>query len=134
MKDYVEMEQALMLALTALRQIDPEVDSVYCGVSGMGKYGPPGDDRPQLWAGYRDVCLDPVYGSGDSLSEKMVSLEESVRAGAERRERAHLCIHCDAEGVVTTGDGMMCAEHAMQWLRSEALEADDAVGPCGVKS
>lgn len=130
MKDSVELEQAMEMVLSAARGLDAAVDSFHIGISdGIG-----GTGRLQAWVGYVDHRRNPTFAHGDTVLEVTEALLAEVAQVVERREAAKRCIHCDAEGVVTTGDGMMCAEHAMQWLQSEKEEASEGVGPCGVKS
>ncbi len=80
-----------------------------------------------------------VIGYGCSSAAALDDLcEQLVRLLAEERALT-LCVTCavaceETPGEVTTGDGMMCSEHAIEWLQSERQAADEGVGPCGQRS
>ncbi|MCP4241729.1 MAG: hypothetical protein GY772_14310 [bacterium] len=127
-----QLEQWLDMQRAALRRIYPTVADINVGLSrddDLGRYTAWCSVGPELGA-------DGCFGYGDSVAvavEKMADKLRSYRDAEAQREQCAVDA-CSAAALVTTGDGRMCGEHAMQWLRSEALEADDAVGPCGVRS
>ncbi len=64
---------------------------------------------------------------------------ESLERYERLRRAAKYCVVCAATGTetaahVTTGQGMMCHAHAIEWLQSEKEASEESVGPCGVKS
>lgn len=134
MKEHLEVEQALRLALSAARAVDSSVCSLYAGVAHDLAHDHTHEVQVRAWVSYEEVRRDATFSQSGSLAEALEALLVKIGDAKQAREAESRCVQCGAAGVATTGDGMMCAEHAIQWLRSEALEAADAVGPCGVKS
>ncbi len=80
-----------------------------------------------------------ILGYGSTPEEALTGLCETLRELLEKQRVGTLCVVCrelgnDVPGDLSTGDGMMCRKHAIEWLQSERQAADESVGPCGVKS
>ncbi len=123
-------------ALRRVREVHPETSSVSFSV----RVG--GDDAMRHHASVTtedDLGGGIVLGYGDTPEASLVALCANLRDLRDARRVRTLCVVCAATGTetigdVTTGEGMMCREHALEWLQSERQAADESVGPCGVKS
>ena len=89
-----------------------------------------------------DLGSGCVIGYGPTYEASLDDLLQTVGGLLEAQRAQTFCLVCAATGTetpgaVTTGDGMMCHEHAIAWLRSEkeaSEEHNGELGPCGVKS
>lgn len=83
-----------------------------------------------------------VLGYGATPDEALSGLCDRLREMLEKERAEGMCSVCAEEGVerkgdIMTGCGMMCHEHAIEWLQSEkeaSEEHNGELGPCGVKS
>ncbi len=79
---------------------------------------------------------------GPTVEEAVRETFESLERYERLRRAEKYCVVCDESGVERKGDiktacGMMCHEHAIEWLQSEkeaSEEHNGELGPCGVKS
>jgi len=128
--------EIMMDALRRVREVHPETSSVSFSV----RVG--GDEAPRHHASVTtedDLGGGIVLGYGDTPEASLVALCANLRELRDARRVRTLCVVCAATGTetigdVTTGEGMMCREHALEWLQSERQAADESVGTCGVKS
>ncbi|MCP4594058.1 MAG: hypothetical protein GY842_25270 [bacterium] len=123
-------------ALRRVREVHPETDSVSFTVRVRGdetlRHDASVTNEDDLGGGI-------VLGYGDTPEASLVALCARLQELRDARRIRTLCVVCAATGTetvgdVTTGDGMMCREHALEWLQSERQAADQSVGPCEVKS
>ena len=124
------VQEYLDAELEALREICPTVEDVHVGsYTVIGRY--------TAWCGVKPVehstYDSSLHGHGSTVAEALEALRE--KAGSHQRLMDSLwqcrADGCDAEAVVTTGEGRMCGHHGMEWLRGEAMSAEETlVGPC----
>ncbi len=73
-----------------------------------------------------------ILGFADTPEDAVSAACDELRGLLDARTLC--CVDgCRRQSVATTGEGLMCREHALAWLQSESESADE-VGPCGVAS
>ncbi len=127
--------EIMMDALRRVREVHPETSSVSFSV----RVG--GDEALRHHAAVTnedDLGGGIVLGYGDTPEASLDALCARLQELRDARRIRTLCVVCAATGTetvgdVTTGDGMMCREHAIEWLQSEKQESEEMscrdVGP-----
>ena len=92
-----------------------------------------GSDEPDALGG---GC---VIGYGATAAAAFDDLCGAVRTLIAKKQAKPQCVVCREQGVdrvgdVSTGEGLMCREHALEWLQSEQAVSEENVGPCGAQS
>lgn len=126
-------QQLLDSALTRAQQIYPQVLRVNVATRvrphlGGGEYSCGIGHDEDLGGGF-------ILGYGDSPEDAVSAACDELRRLLDAEHALTVCCveECSRASVVTTGEGMMCRDHALAWLQSESASADE-VGPCGVAS
>jgi len=130
--------EIMMDALRRVREVHPGTTSVSFGVrpkNAGSTYHVSATNEDDLGGGI-------VLGYGATPDEALAGLCNRLRELLEKERSEGMCSVCAEEGVerkgdIMTGCGMMCHEHAIEWLQSEkeaSEEHNGELGPCGVKS
>ena len=70
-------------------------------------------------------CARGFHASAEAAVEiALADLRAQTTGLEEAHRKRNECVVCGCAGVVTTGEGMMCREHAMRWLQGEASVSD----------
>jgi len=123
-------------ALKRAKEIFPAVHSVSMGTRRVSNdfYASITHDE-KLGGGF-------IMGYGSTPEAAFQKACDHVRELLEKERAEGMCSVCAEEGIerkgdIMTGCGMMCHEHAIEWLQSEkeaSEEHNGELGPCGVKS
>ncbi|MCP4245158.1 MAG: hypothetical protein GY772_31855 [bacterium] len=125
-------QHLLESALTRAQDIYPAVRRVNVGTRSQAL----GHGRFSCGIGHdEDLGGGFILGFGDTPEDAVSAACDELRGLLDAEHaRTRCCVDgCAAASVATTGEGMMCREHALAWLQSESESADE-VGPCGVAS
>lgn len=131
--------EIMMDALRRVREVHPETSSVSFCLRVLR------DDTVRYHAsaitgdgGEDDLGGGIVMGYGADPEEALGKLCVRLVELRDARRVRTLCVVCAATGTetvgdITTGDGMMCRKHAIEWLQSEKQESEELscrdVGP-----
>jgi len=128
-----EIESYLKELRERARKLDPQVYSVSVAATPVRYYC-------SIHSRSRTETSEIEFGA--TVEEAVRETFESLERYERLRRAEQYCVVCDENGVERKGDiktacGMMCHEHAIEWLQSEkeaSEEHNGELGPCGVKS